>query len=302
MDASEELFVTVPTGVRLCYQTFGNNADPAVLFIGGGGSSMMDFRPEMLYLLSPPDDPHFIIRFDNRDTGRSTAFAIPEDGSAAYSLQDMAQDIIGLIEHLGVRVHLVAGSMGGPLGYIVAAKRPELVKTLSLFITSPVGGHPYDSDKLPQVKWDAIDIMASIPRASNPSDPHDKGWVDHMTGVHTAFYTLPATTEEIAEARELAEAIIRREIESGTLLTKAVNHANAALPRWPRELLRDIKCPTTVIQAGKDQFFEVAHGERLAIEIPGAAYVLLEDVGHELSKRVWKRYAEIWLKTFKKNQ
>jgi pimeloyl-ACP methyl ester carboxylesterase len=301
MDTSEELFVTVPTGVRLCYQTFGNPADPTVLAIGGGGSSMMDYRPEMLRLLSPPGDPHFIVRFDNRDTGRSTAFAVPPDGSAAYTLHDMARDIAGLIEHLGGPAHVFAGSMGGPLGYILAATRPDLVRTLTLFVTSPVGGHPHDADGLPPVRWEALDIAASLPRAGDPADPDDAGWVDYHAAVQTAFCTRPPTAEEVAEARELAEVAVRREREAGTLLAKAANHASASLNRWPRELLGDVKCPTTVIQAARDQFFEVAHGETLAREIPGAEYVLLEDVGHEVPRRIWGRFAEILLRTFKKN-
>src|SRR5687767_12510958 len=93
---SEELFVTLPNRVRICYQTLGNPSDPGVILISGHGCSLYDWNEDMLQLLTPPSDPHFIVRFDHRDAGLSTEFPVP----ASYTLLDMAGDIEGLIRHL----------------------------------------------------------------------------------------------------------------------------------------------------------------------------------------------------------
>lgn len=98
MDASEELFVTLSTGVRICYQTFGDPSNPAIVFITGHSGSMLEWQEDMIELFNPAGGPqHYIIRFDNSDTGLSTEFPVP----GGYTLEDMAGDIEGLVDHLG---------------------------------------------------------------------------------------------------------------------------------------------------------------------------------------------------------
>jgi pimeloyl-ACP methyl ester carboxylesterase len=300
MNVSAELFVAVSNGVSLCYQTFGHPRDPAVILISGAGASMLDYRPDLIALLNPPDDPHYVIRFDNRDTGRSTAFPVPEDGSTAYGLMDMVADIIGLIDHLGVPVHLVGASFGGPMAYVIAAQRPELVKSMTLLISSPTGGNPNELDNLPPVKEDAIRLLRALPR---PVDPGDKtGWIQYAYTVLTTFAYQPLQSQETEEAWALARVIVDRELESGTLFSTEANHGSAAASRWPRELLKDVKCPVSVVQAEKDQFFDITHGEALARDVGDSEIILLKDVGHELPRRIWGQLVEVMLRTFKRGE
>lgn len=137
MDASEELFVTLSTRVRICYQTFGNPSNPAVVLISGHSGSMLGWHEDMIKLFNPTDGPrHYIIRFDNRDTGLSTEFPVP----GGYTLEDMAGDIEGLVDHLGlpsVGFHIVGLSMGGHLASILAARRRREVRSLTLLYASP---------------------------------------------------------------------------------------------------------------------------------------------------------------------
>jgi len=112
-NASSELFAYLPaTNVTLCYQTIGNPADPAVLLIAGAGTSMMMFSPQLIGLL----DSHYVIRFDLRDTGRSTAFPLAADALASppYLLQDLIADVVGLMDHLAIPLHIAGFSLGGP--------------------------------------------------------------------------------------------------------------------------------------------------------------------------------------------
>src|SRR5271154_3175663 len=115
-----EEFCTVGE-IELCYETFGSPGDPAMLLIMGLGTQMIAWPDEFCAQLA--DDGFFVIRFDNRDIGRSThldQIPVPSMADlllrrpARYSLSDMAADAIGLLDHLDVdAAHIVGVSMGG---------------------------------------------------------------------------------------------------------------------------------------------------------------------------------------------
>ncbi|KAF4978636.1 hypothetical protein FZEAL_5039 [Fusarium zealandicum] len=295
MKASPELLVKLPTGVRLCYQTFGDASDPAVIFISGATGSMLEWREEMLALFSPSDNPRYIIRFDHRDTGLSTEFPVP----AEYSLADMAGDVEGLADHLDLAskgFHVVGVSMGGPIAYTVAARRPQQVKSLMLLMTTPGV-----SEELPL--GDAAQSLGVGP----PPMPGGLGnerevYINHALKLHKALATQPFDDEEWSNIEAQVAKVTDRDMKGGTLYSKGPNHGVACY-NWPGfETLKDVKCPTTVVQAAKDPFFGVVHGEALAKAVQGAQYVQWEDVGHELPKRIWSQLAEASFQTWKRGE
>ena len=96
-------------GVDLCLQTFGDRVEPPILLIMGGASSM-DWWEEG-FCERRMAGSRFVIRYDHRDTGRSVSY---EPGAAPYSLRDLAQDAVGLLDAFGLEsAHLVGMSMGG---------------------------------------------------------------------------------------------------------------------------------------------------------------------------------------------
>ncbi|KAF7557829.1 hypothetical protein G7Z17_g370 [Cylindrodendrum hubeiense] len=292
MDASPELFVTLPNRVRICYQTFGDPSDPAVVLISGHSCSMHQWPEDLITLFSPAGDRHYLIRFDHRDTGLSTEFPVP----GGYTLSDMAGDVEGLIDHLDLPskgFHLVGASMGGPLANIVATRRPEQVRSLTLLYTSP----GVNAER--PLKQGAMGLAAD-PISIGISNFRQK-YIENEMKLRAALATQPPSEEERRENEVQIAKSMDRELRGGTLHSKGPNHGAASFAGWPGvEMLKDIKCPATVIQGAKDQFFGVVHGEALAKGIPDAEYLLWEDVGHELPKRVWSRFAEVLLRTWKK--
>ena len=149
-----EQFATVGA-VELCYETFGNPEDPAMLLVMGLGTPMLawheDFCAELV------SRGFFVTRFDNRDCGRSTWFEQvppPKVGEiirrrprhVAYTLDDMAADAAGLLDHLGIdRAHVVGASMGGMIAQTLAVAHPERVHSLTSIMSntgSRVTGQP----------------------------------------------------------------------------------------------------------------------------------------------------------------
>src|SRR4051812_48453028 len=125
--------------VTLCYETFGDPADPAILLIMGLGTQMVAWREEFCRRLV--DRGFYVIRYDNRDCGKSTSMegrppttrelVLRRVKDLAYPLSDLAGDAAGLLDHLGIeRAHIVGASMGGMIAQHFAMSHPD--RTLSL--------------------------------------------------------------------------------------------------------------------------------------------------------------------------
>ena len=144
-------------GIRLCFDSFGDPADPPLLLVMGLGSQMIAWDDGFCAQLAARG--LHVIRFDNRDIGLSTRFdaaGVPDVGAALmalmlgrpirapYLLRDMADDAIGLLDHLGIaRAHVVGASMGGAIAQLLAIHHPQRVRSLtSIMATSGAKGLP----------------------------------------------------------------------------------------------------------------------------------------------------------------
>jgi pimeloyl-ACP methyl ester carboxylesterase len=133
--ASDELFAPIHRQVELCYQTFGDPDDEPLLLVMGLGGPMTWWDPELCRMLA--ERGFFVIRYDNRDTGRSTkirhrvrrtdlvrGFATGRTRTA-YTMSDLASDAVALLDHLGIdAAHLAGVSMGGMIAQTVAIEHP----------------------------------------------------------------------------------------------------------------------------------------------------------------------------------
>ena len=127
-------------GIEIAYEAFGDPADPTVLLVMGLGVQMLGWDEEFCELLAGRG--FSCVRFDNRDVGRSTkieggprpdvmAAATGDASSASYTLDEMADDCAGLLDHLGVEAaHLVGASQGGMIAQTLAIRHPERVLSL----------------------------------------------------------------------------------------------------------------------------------------------------------------------------
>src|SRR4051812_15302333 len=132
-DMTQQL-VAVP-GAELCVEAFGTSADPAVLLLAGMAMSMDWWETAFCERLAGAG--RYVIRYDHRDTGRSTCWP---PGEPDYSADDLSTDPLRVLDALDIeRAHLVGMSMGGGITQALAARHPERIRTMTLIATSPAG-------------------------------------------------------------------------------------------------------------------------------------------------------------------
>jgi pimeloyl-ACP methyl ester carboxylesterase len=255
-------------GVELCVETFGSPGDPAVLLIAGGAQSMVWWEDDWCRLLA--DGGRFVVRYDHRDTGRSTSSPA---GHPSYQASDLATDPLRILDALQLPVaHLVGLSMGGGLAQLVAVTRPERVRTLTLMSTTPAGSH--DGGPLP---GPAPQVAVTF---SSP-DPEPE-WTDRDA---VLLYRVEAE-RPYAGTLGFDEPRVRwlaaREVDRTRNMAASMTNHFLLDDAWPADAdLTQIVAPTLVLHGTADPLFPVEHGRALTRLIPGTRLVELPGVGHQ---------------------
>jgi pimeloyl-ACP methyl ester carboxylesterase len=262
-------------GVHLCVESFGDKSDPAVLLIMGASASMLDWDEQFCQRLA--DAGRFVIRYDNRDTGRSTSYP---PGAPPYTLRDLVADAVGLLDALDVpTAHLVGMSMGGAIAQLIALDYPQRVTTLTLLSSSPGGpGHPYDD--LPN---NATDNGTNAD--ASPAEPN---WADRAAVIehYLAAYRPYAGSHGFDESAMRDRAA--RVVDRTTNMASGANHFILDPGEPWRDRLSSLRVPTLVLHGTEDHFLPLGHGIALAREIAGAEFVAMPRTGHEVPPHcVW---------------
>jgi pimeloyl-ACP methyl ester carboxylesterase/SAM-dependent methyltransferase len=263
--------ILMVNGVDLCVDTFGDPGDPTLLLIGGAASSMDWWDPVFCERLAA--GRRFVIRYDQRDTGRSTTY---QAGRAPYTMADLAADAAGVLDAVGVRsAHLVGMSLGAVVALRVAADRPDRVESLALLSASPGG------ERLPPM---SDDLQAYFDAEPWPPDWSDRAAIiEYIVGVERAFEA-PEYFDE-TRVRRLAERLIDRADDIGAGMT---NWSAIDTGEPIRARLGEVRAPALVIHGTADPVYPFGHAEAMAGELPDARLVPLDGVGHQMPPpEVW---------------
>ncbi|MQY16354.1 Aclacinomycin methylesterase RdmC [Streptomyces sp. RB5] len=261
-------------GIKLCVQEFGEPGDPVVLLVGGAEASMDWWEDGFCVQLAARGLR--VVRYDSRDTGRSTTFPVGDPG---YSGMDLVEDAAALVEALGVvAVHLVGISAGGGVGQELALRYPERVLTLTLVATTAAVDRGPGRPELPPVS----ERLAAYFRDPAP----EPDWSDRESVIGYLLAGQRAFAGELPVDEERIRRIAGQVFDRSPAPAAAANHWRVAedpdAGAAPSRTLGDIAVPTLVLHGTADPLFPLAHGEALAAEIPGARLVALPGMGHQV--------------------
>jgi pimeloyl-ACP methyl ester carboxylesterase len=279
--------VAKANGLEFVYETFGDPEHPTMLLIMGLGVQMLGWDREFCELLAARGFQ--VVRFDNRDVGRSTkieggprpdvmAAAAGDPSSASYTLDDMADDCAGLLDHLGAEAaHVVGASQGGMIAQALAIRHRSRVLSLTSIMSTT--GNP----SVGQTHPEAIPALLTRP----PADREQ--FIDSVVAAWRVIGSPGFALDEAALRERAGAGFDRGYYPEGT-----ARQLVAILASGDRtEALRRLDVPTQVIHGTDDILIDVSGGKATAAAIPGARLELIEGMGHDLPRALWPRFVEL---------
>jgi pimeloyl-ACP methyl ester carboxylesterase len=272
-------------GIDICYEIFGDPAADPLLLIMGLGGQMIHWEDDFCRQLAARG--FRVIRFDNRDIGKSSKMIggkrltpvellklrflkIPI--AAPYKLRDMAEDTIGLMDALGIKsAHLVGVSMGGMIAQETTILFPQRVRSLTSIMSTT--GNP----KVPPPTREASAMLMAPPPLTKE---------EYLQRYAQTWKILRAGSFPQDEALDRSRA--ERTFERGLNPAGVGRQLRAILASGSRkERLRAVKVPTLVIHGTVDPLVRPEGGKDTAASIPGAKLLMIQGMGHALPIPMW---------------
>lgn len=277
MRDTEERFVASGP-LRIWTERAGDPAHPAVLMIMGSAAQAVSCPDELVARLIERGVQ--VIRFDQRDTGRSS---VVDFDAHPYTISDLARDCLAVLDGYGLdSAHVAGASLGGMLAQWLAVHASDRVRSLTVMSSSPMGHDP-------RPVWDRA-------RAGEPADPDDLPPPTPAMFAHWAADTPPGSESDVelfrvfngpvrpfdeAAARAMLELAASRAVDPAA----AANHHRAVWIDDPslNAPLSSITAPTAIVHGDQDPMYPLGHGEALAAAIPGAILRVVPGMGHVLT-------------------
>jgi pimeloyl-ACP methyl ester carboxylesterase len=271
-----------PAGIEIAYERIGDPAARPMLLIQGLGAQLIGWPEGFCAALA--ERGFEVIRYDNRDAGRSTHFRdapapdLPavlagDLSSASYTLSDMAADAVGLLDALELETaHLVGASMGGFIAQTVAIEHPDRVRSLTS-IMSTTGDR-----SVGQATPETVRAVFSGPQVVTRQEA-----VDRAVRIFALLGSPGYPTAEAPIADRAGRAFDR-----GFDPVGVARQAVASVASGDRtELLRRLDLPTLVVHGTGDVMCDVSGGRATAAAIPGAELILIDGMGHDIPRALW---------------
>lgn len=273
--------------LEIAWESFGDPDAPPLLLVMGLGSQMVWWDADFCAAVAARG--FRVVRYDHRDIGLSTALdelGVPQLGRLAvrqqlglsvaspYTLEDMADDALGLLDALSVEsAHVVGASMGGMIAQLVALRAPERVRSLCSWMSTP-GCRKYS---LPRLR-------AGVQLFRRPP-PDLPGWIEHIVQAQRVIGSPAPLFDEAAVRRRATEALSRSRRRAGY-----ARHLAAILAAPSRrQALSQLRMPTLVLHGDRDPLVLPAAGRATAAAVPGARLEVLRGVGHDMPRAIWPR-------------
>jgi pimeloyl-ACP methyl ester carboxylesterase len=277
-----EQFCNVGRGITLCHEAFGDPSDPTALLIMGLGTQMVAWQED--FCLQLAGRGLHVVRFDNRDVGRSThlrgrpptaaQLLTRSKRAAEYRITDMADDAAGLLSELELApAHVIGASMGGMIAQTLAARHRHKVRSL-VSIMSSTG-----SARTGQPRLRTYPIFLRRPPRGR------EAYIAHMERLFATIGS-PGLARDLEDIRRLASVSYERDHDPngpGRQLAAIIASGDRT---WE---LRKIVAPTLVVHGTADPLVSPSGGRATTRAIPAARLMSIEGMGHDLPRAVWPR-------------
>lgn len=281
---------TEANGIELEFDTFGQETDEPLLLIMGLGGQMLLWNDEFCEMLAK--EGHFVIRFDNRDVGLSTwcdelgvpdmmaLFASLGSGAAPespYSLDDMADDAMAILDAVGVdRAHICGASMGGMIAQATAIRHTGRVKSMTSIMSTT--GNP----DLPPPSPEAVQILAT------PVPPDREAAIERSVVAEKVIGS-PAYPVDPEVTREMAGILHDRAYHpEGTARQMAAIAAHGNR----REALEKLEIPALIVHGKADVLVPVEGGLDTHEALKDSELFLIDGMGHNMPRELWEDLVE----------
>jgi pimeloyl-ACP methyl ester carboxylesterase len=284
--------------IEIEYETIGDPTSKPLLLIAGLGSQLLAWSDEICENLAIIG--FFVIKFDNRDVGLSTKFedaGIPDmmEISAAYTrgekpnlpytLEDMADDAVGILDTLKIdKAHICGASMGGMIAQIIAYRHPSRVQSLAVIMSTT--GNP----ELPRSKPEILmQFFAPVPSER-------EAYIDEMVKRDSLIYG-NFTYDEVQGRDYRTKEYDRSYYPEGI----ARQMAAMAVPGNIKPKISVIQAPTIVIHGSEDPFNPIEAGKEIASTIPIAELLIIDGMAHSFPNEIIPRIVSVIVANSNKN-
>ena len=285
--------------VELYYEDLGDPAAPPVLLIMGLGAQLPMWPDGFCAQLVGAG--YRVIRFDHRDTGLSAKmhglrargsifrrmgrYLLGKPSPVPYTLIDMTEDVVALLDHLGItRAHVVGASLGGMIAQILAGSEPDRVASLGIIMSTT--GKPLSA--LPA--WRVIKLAFHPPAKDAPAEDKLDFEVRNVA-VFNGPNFLPSDSELRKRVQQLVD---RSSYPQGARRQFDAVLGTGSLLRYSKA----ITAPTVVLHGSADPMVRLRNGRAIAEAIPGARFVVVDGMGHDLPEPVWRPVIEALTENF----
>jgi pimeloyl-ACP methyl ester carboxylesterase len=258
--------------VEIYYESFGDPKQPVLLLINGLGSQCINYAVEWCEMFC--DEGFHVVRFDNRDVGLSAKL-----DHVNYSLVDMANDAIAVLDALGAqKTHVMGCSMGGMIVQRLAIDHPDRLLSMTS-VMSRTGERGYGESSEAALSF----LMA-------PAAPSRSAYIDNQVAALEVYGSKPEWLDEHVIRARTAAAYDRCFCPTGVgrQMRAVMNDGSRA------DQLTEVDLPALVLHGSRDTLIDPSGGRRTAALIPGARYVEIDGMGHDYPPAVWKEWVSIW--------
>ena len=265
-------------GIQFEYETFGDPSSPALLLIIGLGGQLIYWQEEFCQQIA--DSGYYVIRYDNRDVGLSTKFEglnskeimekvmalfSGQNVSVPYTMEDMANDAVGLLDTLGIdKAHICGMSMGGYIAQTFAINNPYRTLTLTSIYSTPGNRSDFPPTQ---------EVMEAM---MEPMPTGREAYIEYMLKFFRLTYGTGLPFDE-----EFYKTLSIKAYERGVYPEGTGRQYLAILTQKVRtDDLRKLSVPSLIVHGDADPLVPIAGGKATADAIPGAEFMVVKGMGH----------------------